>query len=139
VTRPERGQVTAFVVIFTTALVFVAGLVIDGGQLLAAKRRAVNEAEAAARAGAAALTSLDVDSFRSGGHVVLDPDAAETAARAYLARTGHTDAHVFVAGDRVRVTLSFPDPEMSILRFVTGEVHGSGEARAVRGVVGAET
>jgi hypothetical protein len=131
--------VTAFVVIFTTALIFVAGLVIDGGSLLAAKRRASNEAEAAARAGAAALPSLDVDAFRRGGQVVLDPGAAEAAVRAYLQRAGHPDADVTVVGDRVRVSLRVPDPELFILRFVSGDVHGTGEARAVRGVVGAET
>src|SRR3546814_5744105 len=45
----ERGSVTAFVVIMTSALLAMAGLVIDGGYALAAHRRAFNEAEAAAR------------------------------------------------------------------------------------------
>ena len=45
--RDERGQVTAFVVIFMAVLVLFAGLVIDGGYTLAAKRRAMNEAQAA--------------------------------------------------------------------------------------------
>lgn len=138
-TATQRGQVTAFVVVFTTALLFAAGLVIDGASLLAAKRQVVNEAEAAARAGAASLGSLDVDAFRRSGRVELDPAAAEAAVRAYLARAGDTDARVFVSADRVRVELRRPDPELFILSFVTGEVHGSGEARAVRGVSRAET
>ena len=46
----ERGQVTAFVVVIIVALLAMAGLVIDGGSALAAKRRAINEADSAARA-----------------------------------------------------------------------------------------
>lgn len=138
-TRPEKGQVTAFVVIFTTALIFVAGLVIDGGNLLAAKRRAVNEAEGAARAGAAALAALDVDAFRTRGVVVLDAAKAEAAARAYLREAGRPNARVTVEGDRVRVELTTPGPEMLILGIATGDVHGSGDARAVRGVTEAES
>src|SRR3546814_2863091 len=58
----ERGSVTAFVVIMTSALLAMAGLVIDGGYALAAHRRAFNEAEAAARAGAQAV---DLDTLRA--------------------------------------------------------------------------
>src|SRR3712207_7980324 len=49
--RSERGTVTVFVVVFMSALLAVAGLVIDGGNLLAARRHAANVAESAARAG----------------------------------------------------------------------------------------
>jgi len=38
--RGQGGTVTAFVVCFTIALLVVAGLVIDGGFTLAARRRA---------------------------------------------------------------------------------------------------
>lgn len=138
-TERERGQVTAFVVVFTTALIFVAGLVVDGGSLLAAKRRAMNEAEGAARAGAASLAALDIDAFRASGAVALDPERAEAAARDYLERAGHPDADVVVNGDRVRVVVRFAGPEMLILGISTGVVTGKGEARAVRGVSEAET
>src|SRR3546814_13898387 len=59
----ERGSVTAFVVIMTSALLAMAGLAIDGGYALAAHRRAFNEAEAAPRAGAQAVSSEE----RTGG------------------------------------------------------------------------
>ena len=36
--RDEEGMVTAFVTIFVVALIFVIGLVLDGGYLLAAQR-----------------------------------------------------------------------------------------------------
>ena len=51
----ERGASTVFIVLFTVAMLAVAGLVIDGGYALGAKREAMNSAEQAARAGADAL------------------------------------------------------------------------------------
>jgi hypothetical protein len=36
--RDERGVVTAFVIVLTTALILVAGLVLDGGYTLAARK-----------------------------------------------------------------------------------------------------
>src|SRR5437870_10754247 len=81
----ESGQVTPFVVVFVAALLLMAGLVIDGGLALAAKVRAIDEAQAAARAGA---QSLDLRAYRTRNTVVLDPVRAAAAARAYLAATG---------------------------------------------------
>jgi Flp pilus assembly protein TadG len=97
----ERGQVTAFVVTIFLALLLLAGLVIDGGLTLAAKRRAINEAEAAARAGAQAIA---IPTFRTSGNITLDPAGARAAAHGYLAAAGHPGT-VRVAGDRVTVTV----------------------------------
>ena len=135
--RNEAGQVTAFVVIFAVALLLAAGLVLDGGYVLAAKRRAMNEAEGAARAGAA-TTALA--GYRTSGPVRLDPAKAEAAARAYLAQTGH-GGEVAVAGDRVTVTVRFDQPLQILGLGGLGAqtVTGRGEARAVRGVERAET
>ncbi len=133
--RDERGQVAAFVVVFAVALIFLAGLVIDGGHALAAKRRAMNEAQAAARAGAQAL---DLDAYRRGGGFNLDPDAARAAALSYLARTGHAEgSEVAVSGATVSVSVRFEQP-MSILGaggLGSVSVSGQGSARTVRGVV----
>ena len=129
----ESGTVTAFVVIFISALLLLAGLVIDGGLTLAAKVQAIDEAQAAARAGAQAI---DLPLFRSSGQVVLDPAAATQAAEAYLAKTGHTGT-VAVNGDDVVVTVSISQP-MQILS-VAGLGHltvtGSGSALAEHGVI----
>lgn len=135
--RDQAGQVTAFVVVFAVALVLVAGLVLDGGYVLAAKRRAMNEAEAAARAGAA---TSGLSGYRASGPVRLDPARAEAAARAYLAQTGH-GGDVAVAGDRVVVTVRFDQPLQILGLGGLGaqSVTGRGEARAVRGVERAET
>ena len=133
----ERGSVTAFVVIPTSALLAMAGLVIDGGYALAAHRRAFNEAEAAARAGAQAV---DLDTLRATGDVVLDAGEAERRALEYLAAL-HRSGSVEVDGDVVRVHLSFEHGLVLLDAFGVGPmtIEGDGEARAVRGVTEAST
>ena len=76
----EAGMVTAFVVIFTFALLVMAGLVLDGGLALAAKVQAIDAAQAAARAGAQAI---DIPTYRATGQITLDPGllVAEPAQR----------------------------------------------------------
>ena len=128
--RSDDGQITAFVVGFFLALVVLAGLVIDGGYTLAARRRAFNEAQAAARAGAQALS---VESLRQ-GEVTLDPDTAAGAAEAYLARVGHTGS-VSVSDNEVRVTVSFSQPMFVLAGIGSLTVTGHGSARNVSGVV----
>ena len=129
--RDERGTVTAFVASFVVALLAVAGLVADGGFVLAAKRQAADEAEAAARAGAQAL---DEDALRRGGTVALDTAAARGRALDYLAVTGHRGT-VEVAGDSVRVEVSFERHLTLLGMFGMGPVpvSGIGEAHGVRG------
>jgi hypothetical protein len=123
-------------VVLAGALVGVAGLVLDGGLLLAARQRALDEAEAAARAGAQAV---DVGALRAGRGVVVDPAGAERAVRAFLAGTGH-EARVSVDGDVVRVVVRFRQDMVVLGAFGLGprEVSGEGEARALRGVREAE-
>src|SRR5437763_15687280 len=132
----ERGSVTAFVVVFTVALIAVAGLVADGGRMITANREAFNEAEAAARAGA---QEVDIGALRSGTGVTLNADAARQRALDYLSTTEHVGS-VEVAGDVVRVHVRIRE-EMTILgAFGVGPktVEGEGEARAVRGVESGE-
>jgi hypothetical protein len=133
----ERGSVTAFVVIMTSALLAVAGLVIDGGYALAAHRRAFNEAEAAARAGAQAV---DLDVLRATGDVVLDAGEAERRTLSYLAALDRSGT-VEVDGDVIRVRLSFEHGLVLLDAFGVGpmRIEGDGEARAVRGVTEAST
>jgi Flp pilus assembly protein TadG len=114
-------------------LLVVAGLVIDGGNILAARRTAINEADAAARAGAQALTPNALRSHTT--EVTLDSSLAQQRVKAYLASTGH-EATVDVVGNRVVVDVTYTQP-LSLLgiagmRPVT--IRGHGEALAVRGI-----
>jgi uncharacterized membrane protein len=83
----SRRSVAQALVWFTLALpMFVtsAGLAIDGGMLLIARRQLQSVADGAARAGA---TRLDLDVLRASGgsDVQLDPRLATEAARQYVA------------------------------------------------------
>ena len=98
----ESGMVTAFVVIFTLALLLMAGLVLDGGLALAAKVQAIDDAQAAARAGAQAI---DIPTYRASGQITLDPAQATADAERYLAAAGHTGT-VQVNGEQVTVTVT---------------------------------
>ena len=99
--QDERGAATIFVVLFTVALLAVAGLVIDGGYALGAKREAMNNAEQAARAGADALNQ---GALRD-GQTMVDPGRAVNAAQAYLALVGARGT-VDIAGGEVTVTVT---------------------------------
>ncbi len=130
--RSERGAVTAFVAAFSVALLAVAGLVVDGGYMLAGQRAAFDEAEAAARAGTQAV---DEDTLRRGGGVVVQPEAARQRVADYLGRSGHAGT-VEVNGDTVTVHVTVTQ-RLAILGIVgVGPVtlHASGTAHGVRAV-----
>ncbi|MEY2474021.1 MAG: hypothetical protein QOK28_3350 [Actinomycetota bacterium] len=130
--RDERGTVTAFVAVFALALLAVAGLVVDGGYMLAGQRAAFDEAEAAARVGAQAV---DEDALRQGGDVVIQPDAARQRVAEYLARSRH-DGTVEVNGDTVTVHVTVTQ-RLAILGIVgvgPATIHASGTAHGVRSV-----
>ena len=128
---PESGMVTAFVVIFTLALLVMTGLVLDGGLALAAKVQAIDDAQAAARAGAQAI---DIPLYRATGQITLDPGEAVTDARRYLAASGHTGT-VAVTGDQVTVTVSVTQATqiLSIVGVDQLTVSGTGSASAQQG------
>lgn len=129
----ERGQVTIFFVLFVVAAMIVGGLVVDGGLVLAARRRAILQADAAARAGADVVA---VETYRSSGEVVLDPHGARSAAQGFIAASGATGS-VVVEGDRVVVVVNLRQRTalLSIIGIDAVDVSGRGEARVVSGVV----
>lgn len=104
--RGERGSITAFVAVVTTALVMVAGMAYDGGQVIAAHSRTRGDAARAARAGA---QEIDHTTLRATGTVTLDPVRAEAAALAYLELTGASGA-VNVNGPTITVTVTVTQP-----------------------------
>lgn len=109
---PEQGSVTAFVAVVAVALVLVAGMAYDGGQIVAAQARARGAANGAARAGA---QEIDIIRLRSTGETVLDPAAAVAAAEDYLEQSGVAGQAV-VEGAEITVTVSVRQP----LRILPG-------------------
>jgi hypothetical protein len=130
--RDDRGFVTAFVVIFAVALVFVAGLVLDGGRMLSEHRRAGNLADSAARAGAQAISE---DLVRAGATEILDVDAAEAAACDFVASTGYSCAAQAV-GNRVNVTVT-GSIDLLLLPGASPQVVAEGSACVAVGIAAA--
>lgn len=124
--RGERGASAAIIVLFTVAFLSVAGLVIDGGYALGAKREAMNNAEQAARAGADALTP----SALRDGTIAVDPARATEAARAYLSSVGASGA-VDVAGGRVSVMVSGNQPTTILSALGVGSLPFKATATAL--------
>lgn len=106
----DRGSITGFVAIVAVALVMVAGMAYDGGQVVAAQGRARSYAAKAARAGA---QEIDLTALRSSGATVLDPVRAEASALAYL---DEVDAFgtVTVDGTTVTVTVTVTQPMLML-------------------------
>lgn len=131
-TPDEAGTVTVFVSIFVVALLLVAGLVIDGGHTLAARREASYLAESAARAGA---QELDVVALRTSDGAALDIEAARRRAELYLATAG-VPGNVWVEGNtvHVEVTITRRLSLLSLAGIREATVTASGEAHSVRGI-----
>ena len=114
----ERGSITAFVAVVATALVLVAGMAYDGGQVIRAHNAARTDAERAARAGA---QQIDLDHLRATNEPRLDPAAAESAAVEYLERAGVrgtasvSDASVTVTVTAVQPMLILPGADRTIV------------------------
>lgn len=124
----ERGSITAFVAIVATALVMVAGMAYDGGQVIHAHNAARNDAEQAARAGA---QQIDLNHLRQANEPRLDPTDAENAAIDYLARVGATGTAV-VDGADITVTVTRTQP-LRILPGADRTITVTETASAVRG------
>ena len=130
----ESGRVTAFVVIIVTAVLAFGGLVLDGGLALAAKVRALGEAQEAARAGA---QEIDLAAYRADGTLRLTPQQASAAARNYLTAAGHTGT-VSVAGNTVNVTVTVSQPTqlLGVIGIGSLTVTATGQAQPQRGISG---
>ena len=127
----ESGMVTAFVVIFTLALLLMAGLVLDGGLALSARVHAIDDAQAAARAGAQAI---NIPVYRATGQITLARTQATADAQHYLLAAGNTGT-VAVNGNQVTVTVTIIQPTQIL--GLAGISHftetGTGSATAEQG------
>lgn len=84
----DRGSIAIALMLLLVVALGGAGLIVDGGRALAARRHAANTAEAAARFAASS------ESLRTG----LDPDRARDTAVSYALRSG-------VAADDIAVEI----------------------------------
>lgn len=133
----DEGVVTAFVVIFAVVLVFVTGLVLDGGRTLVAYREARNVADSAARAGAQGISE---EAIRNHDPQVLDPTLAEQRACDILRHSQFecgANAQVTTVGNTVTVSVH-KDVDMWLISGVTSSLNVEGSACAAIGITGQE-
>jgi Flp pilus assembly protein TadG len=104
--RDDAGSVALYLALYMLALMVLAGLVIDGGAAIAARARAADLAEQAARAGADALVPASLRGL-SPAEMRIDPAGAQAAADRVLGLGGATGV-VSVAGLDVSVTAHVP-------------------------------
>jgi Flp pilus assembly protein TadG len=97
----DRGSVLPFTAAIVAALVACAGLAVDGGRILAARREAAALAASAARRASQELAYPDL----AGGRATIDPDRATAVAGAFLARAGATGV-VAASPQQVSVTVT---------------------------------
>lgn len=131
-TGGDAGQVTPFALLMTIALFAVAGLVLDAGLALAEKIRALDVAQAAARAGA---QQLDLYKYRTTNVAELDPPRAAATAQAWLASAG-VDGEATATTTTVTVTVRRTS-DTQLLQIVGVHqlaVSASATATAVQGV-----
>jgi len=129
--RDDKGIVTTYVAIVATSLLFVTGLVVDGGSMIATYMEASNLAGSAARAGAQAV---DEAQLYATGDVVLDREQATELALEYLATAGHPGTGtVSVDGNTVTVLVELPHAS-KMLPGGPPTISADESATALRGV-----
>ena len=127
----DRGSVAPFIAVVSLALLMVAGMAYDGGQIISAQARARDLAGNAARAGA---QEIDLTRLRSSGRAQLRGDLATAAAQSYLDEAGAA-GEVLVDAETITVTVRVRQP-MRILPLPDREVTASESATAVAGLDG---
>ena len=122
--RDERGlSVTPFVAVIYAALVMTVGLVVDGGQKVAASSRAETAAAGASRAAGNAAATQELGA--------RDPVAAATlAARTYLAGQPGVTGSVTISDGIVSVRTAATEPTIFLTIVGIEAVTGTGSAQA---------
>jgi Flp pilus assembly protein TadG len=132
-TRPpvadDTGSLSVAAALAGVVVIVLLGLVVDGGNVLAARQHASDLAENAARSGANALS---IPTLRRTGRIELDPVAAQAAAQQSL-RVGGVSGTVSV--DTTTVTVTVTIKEHTPLLALTGVDHVDVTGRATADVV----
>lgn len=122
--RGDRGAISVVLMLLLVIALAGAGLIVDGGRVMVARRHASNTAEAAARAAVSTATPM------SG----FDRDVARDAAIGYANRAGvaTSDVEVVVGVDFVTVTVT--ERRSTVFLILGGQetmtVRATGTARA---------
>jgi Flp pilus assembly protein TadG len=125
----EDGTIVGFVAVLALALIAVAGLAFDGGQIVTTTARARDLAGAAARTGAQQLDPAELHA----GRAHLDLPAAHTAATAFLSAAG-ADGIVTVDDTHVTVTVTATQP-MRLLPLPARTITVTGRAATISDVL----
>ena len=126
--RQEQGSVALFMALIVVGLLVMAGLVIDGGAAIAARARAADLAEQAARAGADALSPASLRG-PSPADLAVDPAAARAAATRVLALADAT-GDVQISGLDVTVTAHVPRRAVILSAVGLTDLTGTASATA---------
>ncbi|WP_345584548.1 TadE family protein [Tessaracoccus lubricantis] len=123
--RNERGSVTLWAVIITTAVLMIVGLVVDGGSQLRATQRADQVAREAARAAGQAISGDPI----LGRPGLVDVSRGRQAAAAYLSAAGVAgDVHVEGTTITVDTRVSWSPVILSAIGVGSVTVTGSAQA-----------
>lgn len=127
----DSGSIAVFVLLVSTALAALLGLVAEGGQVLAARESATALAEQAARAGAA---RLDAASLRQGR--IVDPGPGPVLAAERVMVAGGHPGRASRSGRVVTATVrpfEVRTPLLAIVGVGSIRVTASASAKAVAG------
>lgn len=114
VRRDDRGSATGWAILLVAVVAMLCGAVLDGGNAMATRVRALDIAQQAARAGA---NHLDLTALRDAGAMRLDPAAAEAAAQRFL---GEAAAAGTVTATPTVVTVTVTDTQPTLLLHAVG-------------------
>jgi hypothetical protein len=132
----DAGSITAFVLVMFVFLFAIAGLVIDGGSAVSAHQAASDEAEQAARRGAAELSQSGLRS----GVIKVDPIQAVDAARDFTVVAGHPGTATVSEGVvTVEVHYRIPTAVLGIIGIHTLSISASASSVDVAGVTAGST
>lgn len=125
--RDDRGMTSIAAVLMLVVVLAGAGVVYDGGRALAARREAINLAEAAARAGATTVTAEG-----------LRQDPATAAAHDFLTASGVDPSDIVsITVTTNSVTVAVRSSTRAVFGNLIGNdeivVYGTGEATATFG------
>jgi Flp pilus assembly protein TadG len=124
----DQGSLALMLAIITVGMLALAGLMIDGGTMLAERGRAADLAEQAARAGASAIIPASLRG-PSPASLRIDPITAQQAATRVLA-TGHARGEVRVSGNTVTVTARTSRPATLLSAFGISDLSAHATATA---------